>query len=131
MLRDLLASEVVPSVQLQTVFGKRRAATSSPTRTRSVAGEVPALAPASALRSGVDCVFVAADAKALAEVATRWAADYLPRFLDVAASEVQMLAPLTRVCQVLNGSLQERLNPASAGRRSVPTERCRCGSAIG
>ena len=120
VLRDLLASEVVPSVHLETVF--RQAARSHIiTHAHEIrAGEVPTLAPPPALRSGVDCVFVAADAKVLAEVATRWAADYLPRFLNVAASEVQTLAPLTRVCQVLNGTLQERLNPASADRAERP-----------
>ena len=81
VLRDLLASGVVPAVHLEAVF---RQATRSHIVTHAHAiraGEVPTLAPPPALRSGVDCVFVAAGAKVLAEVATRWAADYLPRFL--------------------------------------------------
>ena len=120
VLRDLLASEVVPAVHLQTVF--RQAAQSHIiTHAHQIrAGEVPNLAQPPALRTGVDCVFVPADAGALADVATRWAADYLPRFLNVAPAEVQTLAPLTRVCQVLNGALQERLNPARPERPERP-----------
>jgi exodeoxyribonuclease V alpha subunit len=120
VLRDLLASDVVPSVHLQTVF--RQAAQSQIiTHAHSIrVGEVPILARPPALREGVDCVFVPASAEALAEVATCWAADYLPRFLNVAPSEVQTLAPLTRVCQALNSALQERLNPAGLGRHERP-----------
>jgi len=81
---------------------------------------VPSLAEPPALRTGVDCVFVAAHANTLPDLATRWAADYLPRFLDVPAADVQILAPLTRVCQVLNGTLQERLNPARPERPERP-----------
>jgi len=80
VLRDLLASEVVPAVHLQTVF--RQAAQSHIiTHAHQIrAGAVPSLAQPPALRTGIDCVFVPADASALADVATRWAADYLPRF---------------------------------------------------
>jgi exodeoxyribonuclease V alpha subunit len=120
VLRDVLASGVVPAVQLQTVF--RQAAQSQIVRhAHSIrAGEVPVLDAASALRAGVDCVFVPADADTLTDVASRWAADYLPRFLQVDPAEVQTLAPLTRVCQVLNSALQERLNPAEDGRAERP-----------
>jgi exodeoxyribonuclease V alpha subunit len=120
VLRDVLASGIVPAVQLQTVF--RQAAQSQIVRhAHSIrAGEVPVLDAASALRAGVDCVFVPADADTLTDVASRWAADYLPRFLQVDPAEVQTLAPLTRVCQVLNGALQQRLNPAEDGRAERP-----------
>jgi exodeoxyribonuclease V alpha subunit len=120
VLRDVLTSGVVPAIHLQTVF--RQAAQSQIiTHAHQIrAGEVPMLAQPPALRTGVDCVFVPAEASTLADVATRWAADYLPRFLNVAAAEVQTLAPLTRVCQVLNGALQERLNPADSERPERP-----------
>ncbi len=120
VLRDVLTSGVVPAIHLQTVF--RQAAQSQIiTHAHQIrAGEAPMLAQPPALRTGVDCVFVPAEASTLADVATRWAADYLPRFLNVAAAEVQTLAPLTRVCQVLNGALQERLNPADSERPERP-----------
>ena len=41
------------------------------------------------------------------------------RALGLASGDVQTLAPLTRVCQVLNGDLQERLN----GRTHTKAER--------
>jgi exodeoxyribonuclease V alpha subunit len=120
VLRDVLASGVVPAVHLQAVF--RQAAQSQIVmHAHSIrAGDVPVLDAPSALRTGVDCVFVPADANTLTDVASRWAADYLPRFLQVDPAEVQTLAPLTRVCQVLNGALQERLNPAGDGRSERP-----------
>ena len=46
------------------------------------------------------------------------------------AHEVQVLAPLTRVCQTLNGRCRRR-STRRAARPSVPTARCRCGSATG
>jgi exodeoxyribonuclease V alpha subunit len=111
VLRDLLESGRVPSARLRTVF--RQAA-----RSRIVAnahrireGLPPELAPAEALARGVDCVFLPAPAARVGEVATPWAAQRLPRLLGVPAPEVQVLAPLTRVCQALNAALQATLNP--------------------
>jgi exodeoxyribonuclease V alpha subunit len=111
VLRDLLASGRVPAARLQKVF--RQAA-----RSRIVAnahrireGLPPELAPPEALARGVDCVFLPAPAARAGEVATPWAAHRLPRLLGVPPAEVQVLAPLTRVCQALNATLQATLNP--------------------
>ena len=111
VLRDLLASGLVPATALTTVF--RQAARSQIVQNahRIRRGELPELLPASSLGSEADCVFVPARADRVAAVAAEWAAERLPRQLGLAPGEVQALAPLTRVCQVLNSALQERLNP--------------------
>ena len=111
VLRDLLASRIVPSVRLETVF--RQAAESQIVRNahRIRQGLTPVLEPASALAQGADCVFVPASANQIASLATHWAVDRLPRLGGLDRSEIQVLAPLVRVCQSLNGSLQTQLNP--------------------
>jgi exodeoxyribonuclease V alpha subunit len=48
----------------------------------------------------------------VAEIGAQWAAARLPKLLGIDAGQVQALAPLTRVCQTLNGALQARLNAA-------------------
>ena len=111
VLRDLLASGLVPAAALTTVF--RQAARSQIVQNahRIRRGELPELPPAAALGNEADCVFVPARADRVAAVAAEWAAERLPRQLGLAPGDIQTLAPLTRVCQVLNSALQERLNP--------------------
>jgi exodeoxyribonuclease V alpha subunit len=111
VLRDVLDAGTVPSATLTTVF--RQAAQSAIVRNahRIRIGELPVLSPGTSLGQGTDCVFVPARADRVAEVAAEWAAVRLPRFLGREPQEVQALAPLTRVCQALNATLQERLNP--------------------
>jgi exodeoxyribonuclease V alpha subunit len=111
VLRDLLSGGRVPAARLTTVF--RQAAQSqivaNAHRVRS--GLPPLLAPATALGRESDCVFVPAPAARIGEAATLWAATRLPRLLGVPPQEVQVLAPLNRVCQALNAELQAALNP--------------------
>ena len=112
VLRDLLASGAVPSTTLRTVF--RQAAQSEIVRAAHAIreGHVPNLAPHAALARGTDLVFVPCAAAGLPQVAAEWAASRLPAHLRLPPHEVQVLAPLTRVTQAINGLLQERLNPA-------------------
>ncbi len=81
-----------------------------------------------ALAEGCDCVFVPAPSERVAEVAAQWAAVHLPRLSGLAAADVQVLAPLTRVCQMVNSLLQERLE---SGTRSGGTPPWRAGTARG
>lgn len=112
VLRDLLAGRRVASATLRTVFRQAAASRIVTNAHRIREGLVPEFDRPEALRQGADCVFVPARTEAVAEVGARWAATLLPRALDVPANEVQALAPLTRVCQALNATLQEQLNPA-------------------
>lgn len=120
VLRDLLASGVIPSARLETVFRQAAQSQIVTNAHRIRQGQPPELAPAKALLRGVDCVFVPAAPERLAEVAAEWAARHLPRALDVAPADVQTLAPLTRVCQVVNSLLQQRLNPPRDDRPERP-----------
>jgi exodeoxyribonuclease V alpha subunit len=120
VLRDLLASGVVPSAQLGHVFRQAAQSRIVANAHRIRQGQMPELAPAAALLRTSDCVFVPASAERLAAVATEWAAARLPRALGCGAGEIQTLAPLTRVCQVLNSHLQQRLNPPGEGRPERP-----------
>jgi exodeoxyribonuclease V alpha subunit len=69
-------------------------------------------AAGAALPQPSDCVFVPAPPAGVAAVAAEWAAERLPTLLGVPPGEVQAIAPLVRVCQTLNNTLQARLNPA-------------------
>lgn len=111
VLRDLLASGHVPAARLETVF--RQAAQSAIVRAAHAIrqGQIPELAPATALQRGHDCVFVRAPFERVADEAAHWAVAGLPRLLGLPPQDVQTLAPLTRVCQALNSTLQARLNP--------------------
>ena len=110
VLRDLLESGRVPSARLETVF-RQAAASRIVTNAHLIRrGLLPELAPAAGARN--DFIFVPAPAARVAEIAAEWASARLPRALGVGPGEVQTLAPLTRVCQALNGVLQERLNPS-------------------
>ena len=112
VLRDLLAGGAVPSVALTTVF--RQAARSGivVNAHRIRGGELPLFAAPHELEMGADCIFVPAAPAGLAAIGAEWAASRLPAALGVAPGEVQALAPLIRVCQSVNETLQERLNPA-------------------
>jgi exodeoxyribonuclease V alpha subunit len=120
VLRDLLASGVVPSVQLTQVFRQAAESQIVTNAHRIRAGELPLLGRPEALLRTSDCVFVPAGSHQLADVATEWAARRLPRLLDCPPAEIQTLAPLTRVCQVLNSRLQQQLNPPDAERPEHP-----------
>ena len=111
VLRDLLASDQVPAARLETVFRQaaRSQIVSNAHRIRQ--GRLPVLAPPTELAQGVDCVFVPAPPDRVAELAADWAATQLPRLTGLPPGEVQVLAPLTRVCQAVNNLLQTRLNP--------------------
>ncbi len=111
VLRDLLAADRVPTVRLATVFRQAARSRIVTNAHRIREGLLPQFDPPANLAKGADCVFVAAPADQVARIGARWAADLLPAALGVHASEVQALAPLTRVCQSLNSTLQERLNP--------------------
>ena len=114
VLRDLLASGVVPAARLERVFRQAAQSQIVTNAHRIRRGELPELARPDALLRTSDCVFVAAAPDRLAEVATEWAVSRLPRALGCGPAEVQTLAPLTRVCQALNSRLQARLNPPGA-----------------
>jgi exodeoxyribonuclease V alpha subunit len=111
VLRDLLATERVPSARLTTVFRQAARSQIVTNAHRIRQGLLPEFDPPAALSAGADCIFVPASAAQVASVGARWAGDLLPRALGVPSGEVQALAPLTRVCQALNSTLQERLNP--------------------
>ncbi|HET8631829.1 MAG TPA: AAA family ATPase, partial [Thermomicrobiales bacterium] len=111
VLRDLLASGLLPSAQLTTVFRQAAQSAIVASAHRIRRGEPPELLPAAALGRGADCVFVPAAPARVAEVAAEWAAARLPRLAGLDPREIQTLAPLTRVCQGLNAALQARLNP--------------------
>lgn len=112
VLRDLLMSERLPSVTLTEIF--RQAAQSRIVTNAHLIrkGEMPELAPPHALTKGIDCVFLRSPATSLASLATDWATKELPRLTGLTPNEIQVLAPLTRVCQTLNGALQAQLNPS-------------------
>lgn len=120
VLRDLLSSGVVPAVQLERVFRQAAESDIVANAHRIRHGERPVLARAEALLRISDCVFVPAAPDRLAETAADWAAQHLPQALGCAASDVQAVAPLVRVAQVLNSRLQARLNPANADRPERP-----------
>ena len=120
VLRDLLASEAVPAARLERVFRQAARSQIVTTAHRIRQGQVPELARAESLLRTSDCVFVPATPERLAEVATEWAATRLPGALGCGPADVQTLAPLTRVCQVLNSRLQSRLNPAHPDRAERP-----------
>lgn len=111
VLRDLLASERVPAARLERVFRQAERSRIVTNAHRVRRGLAPELAPAATLAEGVDCVFVPAAAGQVAALGAEWAARRLPLALGVGPDEVQALAPLTRVCQALNSTLQGRLNP--------------------
>jgi exodeoxyribonuclease V alpha subunit len=112
VLRDLLAADRVPTAHLITVFRQAARSRIVTNAHRIREGLLPEFEPAAGLAHGADCVFVTAASAQVAQVGALWAAKLLPRALDVPADEVQALAPLTRVCQALNSTLQARLNPA-------------------
>lgn len=114
VLRDLLASQRVPAVRLQTVFRQAAESQIIANAHRIRQGLLPDLAEPAALLRESDCIFVAATPERVPTVATTWAADRLPRALGLAPTGVQVLAPLTRVCQAMNAALQSRLNPPGA-----------------
>jgi exodeoxyribonuclease V alpha subunit len=113
VLRDVLASEVVPSVRLETVFRQAAQSQIVTNAHRIRRGELPELHPPADLGAGSDCIFIATPAERIPAVAAHWAADRLPHLAGVQVDEVQVMAPLTRVCQSLNERLQQRLNPAT------------------
>ena len=111
VLRDILASGRVPAARLERVFRQAARSRIVTNAHRIRHGLAPQLAPPAALAEGIDCVFVPASGERVARVAAEWTALNLPRALGVTPGEVQAVAPLTRVCQSLNGLLQARLNP--------------------
>jgi exodeoxyribonuclease V alpha subunit len=113
VLRDILAGNRVRSAALTTVFRQASRSRIVTNAHRIRAGQAPDLLDARELSNGVDCVFVPARAEQVAGLGADWAARLLPTALGVSPGDVQVLAPLTRVCQVLNGDLQARLNPAA------------------
>jgi exodeoxyribonuclease V alpha subunit len=113
VLRDLLAANLVPSAVLTTVFRQAAQSRIVTNAHRIRVGLMPELDGPDQLENGVNCVFVPASPEAVAQVGADWAARLLPRVLGVPAADVQALAPLTRVCQALNSTLQEQLNPAA------------------
>jgi len=110
VLRDLLSAGRVPSVALNTVFRQAAQSKIVTNAHRIRAGLVPDLDGPAELANGTDCVFVPAAAGAVARIGADWAARLLPNLLGVPPSEVQALAPLNRVCQALNSTLQAQLN---------------------
>jgi exodeoxyribonuclease V alpha subunit len=111
VLRDFLACGRVPSVRLERVFRQAARSRIVTNAHRIRKGELPELAPAAQLAEGVDCVFVPAAPGQVAPLGAEWAARRLPLALGVSPADVQALAPLTRVCQSMNSTLQGRLNP--------------------
>jgi exodeoxyribonuclease V alpha subunit len=120
VLRDLLSSERVHSAALTTVFRQAAESRIVTNAHRIRRGQLPELDDASGLARGLDCVFVPARVERVAGVGAEWAAHLLPAALGVSPGEVQALAPLTRVCQALNGSLQAWLNPRAPGKTERP-----------
>ena len=112
VLRDLLAADRVPSVRLSTVFRQAARSLIVTNAHRIQQGLLPEFAAPSELAAGADCIFVPTASSQVARVGAQWAATLLPKALGMPPSDVQALAPLTRVCQSLNATLQERLNPA-------------------
>ncbi|MDB5058529.1 MAG: recombinase [Chloroflexi bacterium] len=112
VLRDLLSVNMVPSCTLTTIFRQAAQSRIVTNAHRIRSGLAPELAGPAALAQGVDCIFVPASPSRVAAVGADWAGRLLPKSLGVPASDVQAVAPLTRVCQALNSTLQEQLNPA-------------------
>jgi exodeoxyribonuclease V alpha subunit len=112
VLRDLLSVSAVPSRSLTTVFRQAAQSRIVTNAHRIRMGLVPELVGPAALADGVDCIFVPASPSRVAAVGADWAGRLLPKSLGVPASEVQAVAPLIRICQALNSTLQEQLNPA-------------------
>jgi exodeoxyribonuclease V alpha subunit len=118
VLRDLLASELVPRVRLTHIFRQARESAIVQNAARVRAGESPALIAPAAMGEPLtaDCVFVAGRGGAALDVAVRWVVEELPRRLRLDPhTEIQVLAPLTRSVAALNERLQARLNPTVAG----------------
>ncbi len=112
VLRDLLQSPSVPSARLTTVFRQAARSQIVVNAHRMREGLLPEFATPEALAAGADSIFIAASGNRVAEQGAYWASVGLPRALGVSPAEIQVLAPLTRVCQALNAALQARLNPA-------------------
>ncbi len=111
VLRDLLNSQRVPSVRLDTVFRQAARSQIVTNAHRIRQGQMPELVPFTELGEQHDCVFVPAPPERAAEYAAHWAAVRLPQLFGLSSGDVQVLAPLNRVCQSINSQLQMRLNP--------------------
>ncbi len=120
VLRDVLVSNRVRHASLTTVFRQAAASRIVTNAHRIRAGKLPELADPRELAAGVDSVFVEARGERVASLGAEWASRLLPDALGVAAGDVQALAPLTRVCQVLNGDMQQRLNPPGRQKAERP-----------
>lgn len=113
VLRDLLATEHVPTVRLTQIFRQAQESTIIQNAARIREGSPPALiAPHSKNDLPADCVFVEARASAAVDAAVQWAVAELPRRLGLDPHwDIQVLTPLTRRVLALNERLQRRLNP--------------------
>ena len=120
VLRDILSSGAVPATRLGQVFRQAASSQIVVAAHEIRGGRMPQLSRPESLLRGSDFVFVPSSAEQLAEVATDWAAERLPAVLGCSPNEVQTLAPLSRICQVLNQRMQTRLNPARAERAERP-----------
>ncbi len=119
VLRDMLASGQIPTVQLTHIFRQAQESSIIQNAAHIRSGEPPILVPPSP-RGSVpgDCVFVPARGANAVEVVARWVVDELPQRLRLdPCTDIQVLAPLTRSVAALNERLQARLNPR---RPSVP-----------
>lgn len=134
VLRDLIASEVVPVVCLTEVFRQAAESTIITNAHRVNHGEMPDLPPTTQWREA-DCLFIPQDdpllaAQKIADVVCR----SLPA-LGYPREDVQVLVPMQRGtlgAQYLNTLLQEALNPKQLGVAELTRgqKTLRCGDRI-
>ena len=121
VLRDTVASGSIPVTRLTEIFRQSETGLIVRNAHRLNSGEAPILVPASPW-TGQDCVFIEQDdAEGAADKVIRTATESM-RKIGFAPDEVQVLTPLRRGVLgvgVLNQRLQERLNPAEAGRPEI------------
>ena len=121
VLRDLLASGVIPHTQLTELFRQVRASTIVVNAHRVNGGEMPELKPDPL----GDFFFLRADDPAAAQrLVVELVARRLPgRYQLDPIRDIQVLAPMYKGAagvQALNEALQARLNPAMGGQEAAP-----------
>src|SRR5690554_618016 len=119
VLRDLIASGVVPTIRLKTIFRQARESRIVTNAHRINQGRLPVV------KNAGDFFFLKAeDPKEIVEEVIRLVSVRLPGYLHCdPIAEIQVLSPMRKTVtgvDNLNALLQEVLNPSTGGRPEIP-----------